>query len=157
MSKGICDRSKASTCVHDERDGMRGRSHISRISPGTQQSPGSRQASDRGSATVVGAALIAGTALLLAAITAAGNVMLCRAQARTVADVAVLASATALANMSNDACSVARAVANDNDAVLDTCDVEGEEVQVCAAVATRVSFVQRVSICSRAGPVPCGA
>ena len=148
------------------RDRMRGRM---RTRPGMSGRPSSWclcrrrikafwTASDTGSGTVMGVALIAVAALLMGAVAMGGNVMLCRARARSAADVIAVSAAVSLLDGADadEACLVAVETAEVNGAMLDSCIVDGEDVQVVAGMATQVPVVPRVTYESRAGPVDCG-
>lgn len=121
------------------------------------KAPTNRHIADRGSATVVGAAIVTATALLLALIAAAGNLMVCRAHARSIADIAALAGATALYEAAGEPCVIALAVIDENGAALESCDIEGEEIQVKVRIPTGTPIVSHVVMRSRAGPVACSA
>lgn len=115
------------------------------------------KSADRGSASIVAVGLVVGIITLLTIIAAVGNVLISKAQAHTAADIAALAGASVQMNASADACSLAAQIASDNQAQLDDCAVENDEVQVAVTVRTRVPLVSRVTVRSRAGPVPCAA
>ena len=126
---------------------------------GDEPRPGFWKQSDPGSGTVLGAALIAVTALLMAALAMVGNMVLCRAQARTVADLGAIAAATAFADESDDAvaCTLAADVVASNGGALVSCVIEGEDARVIAGVTTQVPIAPQVTYESRAGPVDCGS
>ncbi|WP_236036904.1 Rv3654c family TadE-like protein [Bifidobacterium simiiventris] len=111
---------------------------------------------DCGSGTMAGVALIMLVGVLLGVVALAGNLLICQTRARTVADLAAISAALTLYDGGDDACATAQAVAAANDAGLDSCAVDGEDVQIALAVATQVPFAPSVTYRSRAGPVECG-
>lgn len=110
---------------------------------------------DEGSGTVLGAMMIIAAALLLGALAVAGRLFICQTQARGVADTAAVSAATALMNGDGSPCETARQVAVRNEARLDSCVVDGEDVEVRARLPTGVPLLGEVGARSRAGPVPC--
>lgn len=113
------------------------------------------QVADEGSGTVLGAMMIIAAALLLGALAVAGRLFICQTQARGVADTAAVSAATALMNGDGSPCETARQVAVRNEARLDSCVVDGEDVEVRARLPTGVPLLGEVDARSRAGPVPC--
>ena len=111
--------------------------------------------SDPGSGTVLGIMLMAlvGLGLVLAALL--GNLMICRAHARTGADVSALAAASALDEGQAQPCTLASWVARLNRGVLTDCQVDGRDVKVSVGVDTGVSMMPRLIQSARAGPEPC--
>lgn len=110
---------------------------------------------DEGSGTVLGAMMIIAAALLLGALAVAGRLFICQTQVRGVADTAAVSAATALMNGDGSPCETARQVAVRNEARLDSCVVDGEDVEVRARLPTGVPLLGEVGARSRAGPVPC--
>ena len=112
--------------------------------------------SDPGSGTVLGIMLMAlvGLGLVLAALL--GNLMICRAHARTGADVSALAAASALDEGQAQPCTLASRVARLNRGVLTDCQVDGGDVKVSVGVETGVPMMPRLVQSARAGPEPCG-
>ncbi|KFI95575.1 pilus biosynthesis protein TadE [Bifidobacterium scardovii] len=111
---------------------------------------------DIGSGTMAGMMLVMVAAVALAIIAAAGNLLICRSQARAVADLSAIAAAVALRDGSGDPCALAERSAQLNGAALESCSIDGEDVRLAVAVRTRVPFVPNISVRSRAGPVECG-
>ena len=111
--------------------------------------------SDPGSGTVLGIILMAlvGLGLVLAALL--GNLMICRAHARTGADVSALAAASALDKGQAQPCTLASRVARLNRGVLTDCQVDGSDVKVSVGVDTGVSMLPRLIQSARAGPESC--
>ncbi|NDR53304.1 Rv3654c family TadE-like protein [Actinomyces sp. 565] len=111
---------------------------------------------ERGSGTVMVLGIIAvalclalGAAGLIQAQAAAGR-------ARSAADLAALAGATALSSVlaPADPCATAQRVAQANGAELGTCEIDGEDVTVMVTVPTRVLGIpRRAGAAARAGPV----
>ncbi len=113
---------------------------------------------DEGSAAMAGVALVCAAALLLSLIAAGGNIVLRRGQARTVADLAAVGAAQALwYGETETPCVLAGHIASANGGAIETCMVDGDDVQVRARVATQVPFVRHVTAQARAGPRPCAA
>lgn len=110
---------------------------------------------DCGSGSSMGIALVALVALGLVIVAMVGNLLICRARARTAADASALAAATVLDEGSGSPCVQASAVASANRGNLTACTVEGEDVLVEVGVDTSVLIVPRVAQSSRAGPVGC--
>ncbi len=110
---------------------------------------------DEGSGTVSGIALIAATAVMLGVVAAAGNLLICLHRAQHVADLAAVASATALHEGSAVPCEVASRTTRGNGAELQSCEIIGEDARITVAVGTKVPFASQVSKSSRAGPVAC--
>ncbi|WP_277594809.1 Rv3654c family TadE-like protein [Bifidobacterium samirii] len=157
VCNGVCDNAHDDT-RHDIHDDTRHDIHDDGRDTAVEDLPGFWRRTDPGSGTVLGVALIAVTALLMAALAMAGNVVLCRAQARTAADLAAIAAATAWADRSDDiaACSIAADAVTANGASLASCVIDGEDAQVVAGVTTQVPIAPQVTYESRAGPVDCG-
>ena len=111
--------------------------------------------SDTGSGTVLGIMLmtLVGLGLVLAALL--GNLMICRAHARTGADVSALAAASALDEGQAQPCTLASRVARLNSGILTDCQVDGSDVKVSVGVDTGVSMLPRLIQSARAGPEPC--
>lgn len=111
---------------------------------------------DIGSGTMAGMMLVMVAAVALAIIAAAGNLLICRSQARAVADLSAIAAAVALRDGSGDPCALAERSAQLNGAALASCSIDGEDVRLAVSVRTRVPFAPNISVRSRAGPVECG-
>ena len=105
----------------------------------------------------MGIGLILALGVLLSTALALGNVLICKSVARTAADHAALAGATAYYQSGGDACAKARQVADRNHARLKACQRDGDDVTVRAVVSTRVPLVREVTAASRAGPKDCPA
>ncbi|WP_328703548.1 Rv3654c family TadE-like protein [Actinomyces sp. zg328] len=124
--------------------------------PGPSRRWGRPLADERGEGTV----LMAGVIGVILAITL-GLSGLMRAEgaagrARTAADMAALAGATALNSIvaPGDPCAAAQRLASANGATLDSCRVEGEDVIVGVSVDVTVLGVPRQARAhARAGPV----
>ena len=86
---------------------------------------------DEGSGTVSGIALIAATAVMLGVVAAAGNLLICLHRAQHVADLAAVASATALHEGSAVPCEVASRTTRGNGAELQSCEIIGEDARTC--------------------------
>lgn len=125
---------------------------------GLRRMGGRLGARDAGSATMAGVALVCAAALLLGLIAAGGNIVLRRGQARTVADLAAVGAAQALwYGETETPCVLAGHIASANGGAIESCMVDGDDVQVRARVATQVPFVRHVTAQARAGPRPCAA
>ncbi|WP_190973702.1 Rv3654c family TadE-like protein [Bifidobacterium tissieri] len=112
---------------------------------------------DEGSGTMMGVGLVLMVGVLLTAVLALGNVLHCKAVAGTAADSAALAGATSLYESVGNPCAVAKQLAKANAAVLDRCEIVGEDVTVTVRVKPRVPFVGDILAASRAGPRDCVA
>ena len=110
-----------------------------------QRSWGRTLAGDDGYATVVTAGIIAAVASLLLAVAAVGSAVAARHAAQVAADLASVAGAWEVAK-GRDACSKAEEVAVLNSARLDSCVVDGRDVEVTAVQRGRRAI-------ARAGPV----
>lgn len=97
-----------------------------------------------GYATVVTAGIIAAVTSLLLAVAAVGAAVAARHTAQVAADLAAVAGAWEVAK-GRDACSAAEEIAAYNGAHLDSCTVDGRDVEVTANLRSR-------SAISRAGP-----
>ena len=100
--------------------------------------------------------MIAVAAAMIVLVAAIGNVMLCQSQARSVADAAALAAATALYQGKDNPCGEASEIVGIQRAILAECRVDNEDVIVNVHVTTRVAAVGEVSRAARAGPQVCG-
>lgn len=128
------------------------------VRTGARRVRGKLTAHDAGGATMAGVALVCAAALLLGLIAAGGNIVLRRGQARTVADLAAVGAAQALwYGETETPCVLAGHIASANGGAIETCMVDGDDVQVRARVATQVPFVRHVTAQARAGPRPCAA
>nr|WP_274608137.1 Rv3654c family TadE-like protein [Bifidobacterium phasiani] len=109
-----------------------------------------------GSGTIMGVMMIMAVGLLLCALAALGQALICQARARGAADAVALSAAAALLyGDGDDPCAVAGVVAERNQARLDACVVDGEDVEVRVLVPTGMPIVDAAFGRSRAGPVPC--
>ena len=107
--------------------------------------------SDEGSGTMACVMLIALAAALIATVA-----LLCRSRARSAADATALSAASAYwSGGASDPCAVGRRAAAENDAQLESCVVEGDDIVVTVSVPLRLPFMSRVSQRSRAGPISC--
>lgn len=111
--------------------------------------------SDEGSGTISGIALIAVAAVMLGVVGVVGNLLLCLHRAQNIADISAVAAATVLYEQSAEPCSIAERTASGNGAMLASCEVDGEDVQVDIRVGTQVPFAPNVVRQSRAGPIAC--
>ena len=102
-------------------------------------------AGEEGYATVVAAGIIAAVASLLLAVAAVASLVVARHEAQVAADLAAVSGAWEVAK-GRDACTKAEEVAALNGAELDSCDIEGRDVEVTARLRGR-------SAIARAGPV----
>jgi secretion/DNA translocation related TadE-like protein len=112
--------------------------------------------SDEGSGTMACVMLIALAAALIATVASVGGALLCRSRARSAADATALSAASAYwSGGASDPCAVGRRAAAENDAQLESCAVEGDDIVVTVSVPLRLPFMSRVSQRSRAGPISC--
>ena len=102
-------------------------------------------AGEEGYATVVAAGIIAAVASLLLAVAAVASLVVAPHAAQVAADLAAVSGAWEVAK-GRDACTKAEEVAALNGAELDSCDIEGRDVEVTARLRGR-------SAIARAGPV----
>ena len=110
--------------------------------------------SDEGSGTMACVMLIA--AALIATAASVGGALLCRSRARSAADATALSAASAYwSGGASDPCAVGRRAAAENDAQLESCAVEGDDIVVTVSVPLCLPFMSRVSQRSRAGPISC--
>ena len=109
----------------------------------------------RGSATLFAVAMIGVLVLVGAALGVVAAMVLAHRVAQSAADLSALAGAEARAR-GRDPCAAAAAVASANDAVLDSCAVEGLDVRVQLTVAGPRWLGQDhdLSARARAGPEP---
>lgn len=115
--------------------------------------------SDEGSGTMACVMLIALAAALIATAASVGGALLCRSRARSArsaADATALSAASAYwSGGASDPCAVGRRAAAENDAQLESCAVEGDDIVVTVSVPLCLPFMSRVSQRSRAGPISC--
>ena len=112
--------------------------------------------SDEGSGTMACVMLIALAAALIATVASVGGALLCRSRARSAADATALSAASAYwSGGASDPCAVGRRAAAENDAQLESCVGEGDDIVVTVSVPLRLPFMSRVSQRSRAGPISC--
>lgn len=112
---------------------------------------------EQGSGTVTGVALVMVVGVLLVALAAGGNILLAGTVARTAADHAAVAGATALDQGNASPCAMAERLATANRARLAGCEVIGEDVRVRVAVRPTAGILPEVERSARAGPVECHA
>ena len=112
---------------------------------------------ERGSGTVSGIALVLMIGVLLAALAVGANMLITGTVARTAADQAALAGASALSEGVDDPCSTASMVASANRGNLVSCEVIDEDVRVRVGVRSSVAVLRQVERVARAGPVACAA
>lgn len=110
-----------------------------------QRSWGRNLAGEEGYATVVSAGIIAAVTALLLAVAAVGSAVVARHEAQVAADLAAVAGAWEVAK-GRDACTKAEEVSALNGAELDSCVIDGRDVEVTARLRGR-------SAIARAGPV----
>ena len=85
--------------------------------------------------------LIALAAALIATVASVGGALLCRSRARSAADATALSAASAYwSGGASDPCAVGRRAAAENDAQLESCAVEGDDIVVTVSVPLRLSF-----------------
>lgn len=110
---------------------------------------------DEGSGTLAGVMLILVVALLMGALAAGGAVLIAGAKARGVADTAAVSAARMLLEGGADPCAAARTIASAQDAQLESCAIEDEDVTVTIRSPTGVPVAAWVERRSRAGPQRC--
>lgn len=126
---------------------------------------------EEGSGTVLGIAVLSAVALCVLAIVWSSSYLSCQARARTVADQVALASAynihigtgageTGLKKgagslVVSSACEKSFTHIADSSLELESCMVNGEDVQVKISGSPSLPFLPRVSVSSRAGPSDC--
>ena len=111
---------------------------------------------DKGGATVLVVAMAGVLMFVMVGLAAAGGLVTAQRRAQAAADLAALAAASALAEVSGptDACAAADRVAGRNAAVLDACAPVGRAIRVTVSVAgPDVPWREvRVTAEARAGP-----
>lgn len=111
---------------------------------------------ERGGATVLVVAMAGVLMFVTVGLAAAGGLVTAQRRAQAAADLAALAAASALADVSGptDACAAAERVAGRNAAVLDACAPDGRAIRVTVSVAgPDVPWREvRVTAEARAGP-----
>lgn len=114
-----------------------------------------RPSGDAGSATAMVLGLAAVLVLCGALATALAAVAVARQQAASAADLSALAAASAVLQGPEAACARARALALEAGAVLASCDVEGDRVDVVAQVRPSgpLGRLGAASVRAAAGPV----
>ena len=109
-----------------------------------------------GGATVLVVAMAGVLMFVMVGLAAAGGLVTAQRRAQAAADLAALAAASALADVSGptDACAAAERVAGRNAAVLDACAPDGRAIRVTVSVAgPDVPWREvRVTAEARAGP-----
>ena len=118
-----------------------------------------RPAGDAGTATAMVLGLAAVLLLCGAVATALGAVAVARQQAASAADLSALAAAAAVLQGADAACARARDLAAEVGAVVTSCHVDGDRVDVVAQVRPRGALggLGAASVRAAAGPVPAGA
>lgn len=116
--------------------------------------------SDSGSGTVAGVMLIAMTAILIITVATAGGLLIRYRAVSSMADLAAMSAATALMDGSgaDESCNVARRSVQSggiSGISLESCTVDGEDVQVAVTAETGIRLAPNIRRSSRAGPVPC--
>ena len=111
---------------------------------------------ERGGATVLVVAMAGVLTFVMVGLAAAGGLVTAQRRAQSAADLAALAAASALADVSGptDACAAADRVAFRNAAVRDACAPDGRAIRVTVSVAgPDVPWKEvRVTAEARAGP-----
>ena len=117
-----------------------------------------RPAGDAGTATAMVLGLAAVRVLCGAVATALGAVAVARQQAASAADLSALAAAAVVLHGPDVACDRARSLAAEVGAVLSSCEVDGDRVEVVAQVrpAGPLGRLGTASVRAAAGPVPAG-
>jgi secretion/DNA translocation related TadE-like protein len=117
---------------------------------------GAETRGDRGGATVLVVAMAGVLMFVMGGLAAAGGLVTAQRRAQAAADLAALAGASVLADVSGptDPCAAADRVAGRNAAVLDGCMPDGRAIRVTVSVAgPDVPWREvRVSAEARAGP-----
>jgi secretion/DNA translocation related TadE-like protein len=111
--------------------------------------------SDPGSGSMLGVMLVSCIAVAATLLALVGNALICEAQARSAADMAALAAATALRDGDVGPCAVAVESAMLVEALVVACQIDGEDVMVTAAKPTMFAFLPHMEQRSRAGPQAC--
>ena len=118
--------------------------------------PSAGTRSDRGAATVLVVAMAGVLVFVMVGLAAAGGLVTAQRRAQAAADLAALAGASALADVTGpvDPCAAADRVAGRNAAVLDACTPDGRAIRVTVSVAgPDVPWREvRVTAEARAGP-----
>lgn len=121
-----------------------------------KQLPTRRARLEEGSGTMAGAMLVMVVGIMMMVAASISNVLVCRTQARSLADVTAFVSASFWRTArTEDPCVVADAVAQANQVSLSQCVTRDEDVIVTVDVPTQVPFVTKVHGTSVAGPVNC--
>ncbi|MDO4242891.1 MAG: pilus assembly protein TadG-related protein [Actinomyces sp.] len=124
---------------------------------GRRAAAGSRHPeAERGSGTVLALGLIGVLVALALAVAAIIQAQAAAGRARSAADLAALAGATALHSVlaPADPCATAARVARANGAALEACTFRGEDVVVAVSVEAEVlGFPRQARAQARAGPV----
>ncbi|WP_281241804.1 Rv3654c family TadE-like protein [Actinomyces ruminicola] len=118
--------------------------------------PGLTSGAERGSGTVMVLGIIAVVLCLGLGATGLIQAQAAGGRARSAADLAALAGATALTSVfaPADPCATAQRVARANGAELGACTINGEDVTVTVVVPTRILGIpRRAEAAARAGPV----
>ncbi|WP_180380745.1 Rv3654c family TadE-like protein [Alloscardovia macacae] len=112
--------------------------------------------SDEGSGTLLGAVLILLVGLAAFCAVCAGSFLTCRAEAQSLAESTASDLAYTLQiEGSSSVCEQARERFSSGQFMLDSCVVDGEDVQVSIRGIPRLSFLPQVRETARAGPVDC--
>jgi secretion/DNA translocation related TadE-like protein len=109
-----------------------------------------RVRADHGGATILVVAMAGVLMFVTVGLAAVGGLVIAQRRAQAAADLAALGAASVL----DRACQEADGIAAANTAVLDGCQVDGDEVRVTVSVGTVSAFWRevRVSAEARAGP-----
>lgn len=111
---------------------------------------------EEGSGTLLGAMLIMTTGIMLVVAASVGNLLVCRSQARSLADLVAFESASAWRlSLTQEPCSYAHTLADMNDVTVTQCDTVDEDVVLTLQVPTQVPLVPNVHGQSKAGPINC--
>lgn len=111
--------------------------------------------SDHRSGTVMGLLLIALAAVGLVVVASLGNILVCQSKARTAADSAALAAASALDEGYPLPSAQATTIAIANGGQVVSCNPLDDDVEVRVQVPTQVPFVPQVTVTAKAGPEDC--
>ena len=112
--------------------------------------------SDEGSGTMACVMLIALAAALIATVASVGGALLCRSTcAERCRCHGIVGGVGVLVWWRIRSVCRRRRAAAENDAQLESCAVEGDDIVVTVSVPLRLPFMSRVSQRSRAGPISC--
>ncbi len=118
---------------------------------------------DQGIATVLVTAVLGGLLVLIGAVAIVVDIAHTKSQAATAADLAALAGARAI--LTSDSCDKASEIAKINRSQVESCELDGEDVQVVVKTSLRGAAGaifqavrigdKEVTAVSRAGPPSC--